>query len=183
MTFLPMPFEIRLAWRDIRPAIKKFLFMISAIGLGVGSVTGIRGFSEALDHSMSRSARDIIAADIAVRMGSLPTEKETRILESLVERGAQLTRVTETLSMASGAEANHPVLATVKAIDPGAYPYYGMVELEPALPFRKTLTDDCALASKEFMIRTGTSLGNLIQIGAGRFRIAAVLKGEPDRIS
>src|SRR5437867_695389 len=171
-----MPLEIRLAWREIRPALKRFIFMISAIGLGVGLLTGIKGFSQALDNAMSRSARDLIAADLAVRMSSLPTEREIEILDLLVRRGAQLTRITETLSMASAGEAHRPVLATVKAVDPGIYPYYGMVELEPARPFREALTDDCALASQEFLIRTGASLGTLVQIGGGRFRLTAVLK-------
>ncbi len=178
-----MSFELRLAWRDIRPELKKFAFMISAIALGVGSLTGIKGFSEALDSAMSRSARDLIAADISVRMSSMPSDKERQVLDSLVQRGAQVTRITETLSMASAAEARRPVLATVKAVDPGIYPYYGEVELDPALALRQTLTDECAIASQEFLIRTGTSVGSHVQIGAGRFRLAAVLKSEPDRIS
>ena len=122
-----MPFEIRLAWREIRPAFKKFLFMIIAIALGVGSVTGIKGFSVALDRAMARSARDLIAADIAVRMNSSPTDKEMQVLDSLVRRGAQVTRTTETLSMASVSGGQRTILVTVKAVDPNLYPYYGKV--------------------------------------------------------
>ena len=181
--FLPMPFEIRLAWREIRPAFKKFLFMIIAIALGVGSVTGIKGFSVALDRAMARSARDLIAADIAVRMNSSPTDKEMQVLDSLVQRGAQVTRTTETLSMASVSGGQRTILVTVKAVDPNLYPYYGKVELEPDAVFCDALTDDSVVASREFLIRSGAGVGSSVQIGFARFRLAAVLKSEPDRIS
>ena len=96
-----MPFELRLAWREIRPAFKRFVFMILAIGVGVGALTGIKGFSSALDHSMARSARDLIAADLSLRTSRMLDENEQKILNRLVEMGAQRTDVTETLSMAS----------------------------------------------------------------------------------
>jgi len=96
-----MPFELRLAWREIRPALKRFVFMILAIGVGVGAVTGIKGFSVALDHAMARSARDLIAADLSLRLNRAPDENEQKVLNQLVERGARRTDVTETLSMAA----------------------------------------------------------------------------------
>src|SRR5512136_345873 len=96
-----MWFEFRMACREIRPAYRKFLFMTVAIALGVGALTGIKGFSQALDHAMMRSARDLIASDLAVRFSSAPKKEEMQVLEGLVRRGAQMTRITETLSMAS----------------------------------------------------------------------------------
>jgi putative ABC transport system permease protein len=178
-----MPFDLRLAWREIRPAFKRFVFMILAIGIGVGALTGIKGFSSALDRSMARSARDLIAADLSLRTSRMLDEKEQEILNQLVEMGAQRTDVTETLSMASIPSGPQPVLVTVKAVDPEFYPFYGSVGLEPVTPLRQALLDDAALVSQEFLIRTGSAVGGSLQIGSGRFRIAAVLKSEPDRLA
>ena len=178
-----MPFELRLAWREIRPAFKRFIFMILAIGVGVGALTGIKGFSTALDHAMARSARDLIAADLALRLNRAPEDNEQKVLDQLVEMGAQRTDVTETLSMASTPSGPQPVLVTVKAVDPEFYPFFGSVELDPVTPLRQALVDDAALVSQEFLIRTGSAVGNSIQIGSGRFRIAAILKSEPDRLA
>src|SRR5512146_2441142 len=94
-----MAFALRMVWRETRPALKRFLFVIAAIALGVAVLTGLKGFSQGLKRSIYRSARDLIAADMAVRMNSLPGQSEVRVLESLVQRGARLTRTTETLSM------------------------------------------------------------------------------------
>ncbi len=177
-----MTFEIRMAWRETRPALKRFMFLIAAIALGVGSLTGLKGFSQALDRSIFKSARDLIAADLAVRLNSLPGQKDLDVLESLVRKGAELTRTTETLSMVSSAKASNPILSDIRAVDPQAYPFYGNVELEPPAPLRKVLNDDAAVVTKDLLVRSGISIGDTIQIGTSLFRIAAVLKSEPDRI-
>ena len=125
-----MTFEIRMAWRETKPAFKRFIFLIAAIALGVGSLTGLKGFSQAMDRSISRSARDLIAADMVVRLSSLPNDEDLRALESLEHRGAELTRTIETLSMVSSAKASDPVLCDIRAVDPRVYPFYGTVELD-----------------------------------------------------
>jgi putative ABC transport system permease protein len=177
-----MIFEIRMAWRETRPAFKRFLFLIAAIALGVGSLTGLKGFSQALDRSISRSARDLIAADMVVRLGSLPTDGDLSVLESLVNRGAELTRTIETLSMVSSAKVSDPILSDIRAVDPQVYPFFGTVELDPPMPLREALTDNSAIAGRDLLVRSGLSIGDRIQIGNNEFRIAAVLKSEPDRI-
>ncbi|NWG14478.1 MAG: FtsX-like permease family protein, partial [Acidobacteria bacterium] len=87
------------------------------------------------------------------------------------------------LSMASADTAAAPVLCTVRAVDPGSYPFYGRVELEPAGHLRDALADDAAVATEELLVRTGLSRGSTVQIGSGRFRVAAILKSEPDRLA
>ncbi len=178
-----MIFEIRMAWRETRPAFKRFVFMIMAIALGVGCLTGLKGFTQALDRSILRSARDLIAADMTARMNTLPTPDEIRLLESLVQRGAELTRTTETLSMTSPLETSDAILCEIRAVDPELYPFYGKVELEPPIAFRQALTDNDTLVSQSFLSRTGVSIGDRVQIGSAEFRITAVLKSEPDRIA
>ena len=43
----PARFEFLMAWRETRPALKRFVFLASIIALGVGSLTGIKGFGHA----------------------------------------------------------------------------------------------------------------------------------------
>jgi putative ABC transport system permease protein len=183
MAVFPFAFEFRLAWRETRPALRKFVFLTAAIALGVGSVTGIKGFSRALDRAMARSARDLIAADILVRFTNSPSPAELQVLQALARLGATMTRVTETLSMASAGSPPQPLLSTIKAVDPEFYPFYGTIELEPAGDFRRILTDDAAVVTREFLIRSRAALGDSMQVGGAHFRIAAVLALEPDRIA
>jgi putative ABC transport system permease protein len=178
-----MGFEIRMAWREIRPAVKRFLFLVSAIALGVAALTGLKGFSQALDRSISKASRDLIAADLAVRMNTTPTPEEMAVLELPLQKGAELTRSTETLSMVLPAGASDPILCNIRAVDPEAYPFFGKVELEPPGPLAGVLSDDAAVVSRDFLTRSGTLLGGTAQIGTVHFRVAAVLKSEPDRLS
>ncbi len=180
---LAMSFELRLAWREIRPSLRRFVFMVSAIALGVASLTGIKGFSVALNRAMAKSARELIAADLAVRTNSRLNPQEIEVLETLVKRGCQMTRFTETLSMVSSPKAPAPLLSNIKAVDPRLYPFYGNVQLDPPLPLSKVLTDDAAIVSPDFLVRMNLSVGETIQIGTGHFRIAGVLKSEPDRLA
>ena len=183
MSRYPFGFEIRLAWRETRPALRKFLFLAAAVAIGVGSVTGIKGFSRALDRSLARSAKSLIASDLVVRFNSAPNAREMQILESVVKRGAETTRVTETLSMASVGKSPQPLLAIVKAVDPRKYPFYGSPELEPTGNLQQVLTDDTAVATIELLIRTRSAVGDTLQLGTAHFRLAAVLRLEPDRIA
>src|SRR5262245_33830245 len=176
-------FELRMAWRETRPALRKFLFMIGAIALGVGALTGITGAAAALDHAMARQARDLIAADVAVRLRSSPSPDEWQALDRLVALGAERTQVTETLSMASAGPGRAPVLVTVKAVEPEHYPYYGTVELEPVGRLAGVLDDSTTVATQEFLMRSGIHVGDTVAIGAASFRVAAVLRSEPDRIA
>jgi putative ABC transport system permease protein len=178
-----MVFELRIAWRETRPVLKRFVFMVAGIAVGVGALTGIKGFSQALEHAISRSAKDLIASDLAVRFNSAPSQADLDALESLEKRGAVMTRVTETLSMASTPEGGIPLLSTIRGVDPRFYPFYGDVELDPQRPLQAVLDDGSAVVSQDFLVRTGSSLGNRVQIGTRTFQIAAVLKSEPDRIA
>ncbi len=178
-----MRIELRMAWREARPAWKRFAFMVVAIALGVAAVTGIRGFGLSLDRAISRSARELVAGDLAVRFSSAPDGQEQAVLDMLVRQGAVRTQVTETLSMAATGDSAAPLLSTIRAVDPGEYPFYGKVELEPPLPLSSALGDGDAAVSRELLTRTGAALGDRLQIGSVSFRIAAVLVGEPDRIA
>jgi putative ABC transport system permease protein len=177
-----MLFELRMVWRETRPALKRFLFMVAAIALGVAVLTGLKGFSRGLNRSIYKSARDLIAADMVVRMNTLANPSEIRVLESLVQQGARLTRSTETLSMVSPANASNPVLSSIRAVDPNEYPFYGSVELDPPASLRQVLTDDAAVVTRDLLVRTGIKVGDFIQLGSLRVRIAAVMKSEPDRL-
>jgi putative ABC transport system permease protein len=80
-----------------------------------------------------------------------------------------------------------PLLVSLKAVDPAEYPYYGKAELEPAMSLEQALHGDSggesAVVAEEFLIRLNARVGQTLRLGGRDFRIAAVLKLEPDRIS
>ena len=47
--------------------------MVLAVAVGVGSLTGVRGFSRSFRHMLLREARTLMAGDLTARVFALPT--------------------------------------------------------------------------------------------------------------
>jgi putative ABC transport system permease protein len=75
------------------------------------------------------------------------------------------------------------LLVSLKAVDTAEYPYYGAAELEPAMSLPQALDGDSAVVAEEFLIRLNARVGQTLRLGGRSFRIAAVLRQEPDRLN
>src|SRR6476660_10465530 len=85
---------IRIAWREMRSSRAKFLFVVLSVAIGVGSLTGVRGFSTSFRHMLLGEARTLMAGDLTARVFALPTpeqEATLRGLEALVFHGTATT--------------------------------------------------------------------------------------------
>ncbi len=121
----------KIAWRESRSSSFKFLFVIFAVAVGVGSLTGVRGFSVAFHDMLLTQARTLMAADLSVRVFELPTPQQTVDMDRLAKSGVDRTWITETVTMASAGDGKPPMLVSVKAVDPKKYPFYGEIRLSP----------------------------------------------------
>ena len=114
-----------------------------------------------------------------------PTANDDRKIDAIKQKipGSRSTWVTETLSMASVPPDPVPLLVALKAVDPAEYPYYGKARLEPDMSLQQALEGDSAVVADEFLIRLNAHVGQTLRLGGRDFKIAAVLRQEPDRIS
>jgi putative ABC transport system permease protein len=178
---LPWSTAARVAWREMRASKTKFAFVLLSVAVGVAALTGVRGFSEAFQKALLGDARGLMAGDISARLFRQTTPNENRQLDAL--KGVERTTVTETVSMASVAGDPVPLLVSLKAVDPAAYPFYGQVVLRPAEKLRDALTDDTVLVDDNLLVRLNTKVGARLKVGNQWFRIAAVIVREPDRMN
>ena len=109
---------LRVAWRECQAAPGKFVFVIVAVAIGVAALTGVRGFTDSFQKSLSGQARTILAADVVARMYRQPTANERKALDALA--GIERTQVTEMVSMASAGSGALSVLWRVQAAAGGA---------------------------------------------------------------
>ncbi len=63
----------RIAWRETRSSLTKFLFVVLAVAAGVGALSGVRGFSESFHSMLTKEARTVMAADLTARQFAMPT--------------------------------------------------------------------------------------------------------------
>ncbi len=173
----------KIAWRDLHASWIKFTFVVIAVALGVGSLTGVRSFSLIFQRTLLAQARTLMAADLSAKDFHRYTDEQLAALDHLKDRGVDHTLVTETVSMASTATNSDPVLVSLKAVDPAKYPYYGSVVLASGKPLRDVLHDNTAVVSEEFLLRDHSHVGDTLHVGNKYFTIADVLRSEPDRIS
>src|SRR5450759_2874581 len=174
---------MRIAWREMRASRAKFLFVVLSVAIGVGSLTGVRGFSSSFRHMLLGEARTLMAGDLTARVFALPTAEQEAALRGLEARGVRRTWITETVTMASSATTADPLLISVKAVDPAAYPYYGVVKLNPPRPLREVLGAQSVVVSDDLLVRLNVRTGDLLHIGGQDFRIAGVMVSEPDRMT
>jgi putative ABC transport system permease protein len=174
---------LKIAWREARLSSARFGFVVLAVAVGVGSLAGVRGFGEEFRRMLLSNARTLMAADMSVRIFGLPTPEQTAALDALQKRGIRETWVTETFTMASSSAVPEPLLVSLKAVDPAVYPFYGAVRLEPAGSLAAAVDSQSVAVSQDLLLRLKTRIGQSIRIGGPDFRVAAVLAGEPDRMT
>lgn len=184
MAGLSFQSALRIATRELRAARGKFLFVVLSVAIGVAALTGVRGFSASFRGALLLRARTIMAADLSARMVQQPTPAEARGLAELQRvDGVRVTPVTEMLSMASNPRTMDPLLVSLKAVDPGNYPFYGKVDLRPAGALRAVLRDDTVVVADDLLLRLHLAIGDGLKLGDRVYRIAAVVTNEPDRLT
>ena len=172
----------KIAWRESRASSIKFVFVILAVAVGVGSLTGVRGFSRAFHDLLLSQARTLMAADLSLRVFSLPDPGQQSALDELSREGVQRTWITETLSMASTGPGHAPMLVSIKAVDPNVYPFYGEIGLDPPGPLSQKLSRDTVAVSDDVLLRLQLKVGDRIRLGGEPFRIVGRVVYEPDRM-
>ncbi len=180
---LPWRTAIRIAFRDAAASRTRFLFLIAAVAVGVGSLAGVRGFSESCRNMLLSNARTLMAADLSVRTFETATPAQLAALEEMEGAGVRRTWITETVSMMGSAGAPAPVLVSVKAVDPSLYPFYGSLQLDPPGTLREKLDAASIGVSEDLLLRLQVKAGDSVRLGASEFRIAAVVRVEPDRMT
>jgi putative ABC transport system permease protein len=174
---------LKIAWREARASGAKFTFVILAVAVGVGALTGVRSFSRGFERMLLKEARTLMAADLSVRVFSLPTPSQQEVMDSLASRRVARTWITETVSMVSRAGSDDPVLVSIKAVEPERYPFYGRLELTPQGDHRQLLGPDSVAVAEDLLIRLDAQVGDAVTVGGEDYRISAVVAVEPDRMA
>ena len=158
-----------------RNSAAKFAFVILAVAVGVGSLTGVRGFSRAFRSMLLKDARTLMAADLSVRVFELPTPAQQKFFDDFTTRSIDRTWITETVSMLSAPQMSAPLLVAVKAVDPAKYPFYGQVTTANNASLPSILEGAGIAVSDDLLVRSGLKEGANVGIVATgtkrRFRL------------
>ena len=145
---------LRLLARESRGSLKRFAFFVACLAVGVAAVVSVAGLSAALAEGVRREARQLLAADVSnSSLRPLPDE-----LDELLDLRPELqrTEIKELVTMAAVARSSGGVgssqLVELKVVE-GTYPFYGVLEIEPAGPLGSLLSADSVVVAPDLLSR------------------------------
>ena len=154
--------------------------LAAALFIAVAAVTTVGFFTDRVDQTLKREANQMLAADLVI-VSDTPLDPgiEARARATGLDTAAVVTLP----SMVLYGEANQ--LAEVKAVAP-AYPLRGELRLaaRPYGPERAAAGGPPrgeAWAEAALFTRLGVRPGAVVELGAARLRLTAVVTREPDR--
>lgn len=185
---MTLPLSLRFAARDLRGGLKGFRIFLACLTLGVTAIAGVGSLSSAITAGIESNARALLGADVEVRVASRAASAEQ--VGWIRGRSEVLSLVRRMRVMARVADGRDQTLIELKAVDDqgaGAYPLYGEIKLEPALPLTDALATRDGLtgviAEATLFARLGVAVGDELTIGDSRLRLTAKIIAEPDRVA
>jgi len=167
-----------MAWRETRAAWRHFTYFFICIALGVAALVGVGLFAANMDRAIQREARSLMAADVELRTTRSLTAEAEAVLRGFDGRGIVRMHLSELVAMAAVRTGTQ--LVELKAVEPG-YPFYGKLRAEPEQALVTLFAGNNVLAEETLLIRLDLKVGDMLKIGRTEFRIAGLLKKEPDR--
>ena len=180
---MSLGFYFRTLARESRGSRGRLVFFIACLAVGVAAVVAVAGLSASLRDGIRREARQLLAADLAVRGDQPIPPQALNAIAALSD--AQRTDVKETVTVAAalarGGQPGASQLVELKVVN-GVYPFYGRLDLRPQRPLHELLTPGTTVVASELLSRLGLKVGDSLLIGGQPFRVAGTVLAEPDRV-
>ncbi len=176
------PVALRFALRELRGGLRGFYVFIACIALGVAAIAGVGSLAGSLGDGLSREGRTILGGDLS--FGLIHRELEPAERDFLASRGR--VSVAATMRAMARKDDGNAALVEIKAVD-GAYPLYGAVKFEPAMPVADALAERNgrfgAAADETLLARLNIAPGAVLNVGDATVELRAALATEPDKFA
>ncbi|WP_069130719.1 ABC transporter permease [Rhodohalobacter halophilus] len=169
------PFSWKLAFRDARPQWKSLLLYTSAVIAGVAALVAILSFRNDVLLTVDDQSRELLGADLEVRMDQPYPEEIQSFFDTL---DANRADAVEFNSMVIFTDEGQNRLSQIRAIS-GPYPMYGQIETLPANASQNYQRDGTALVEQSAMEQFNLQPGDTIQVGNIRVPISGELISVP----
>ena len=178
-------FVARMAWRELRASWRRLIFFFLCLAIGVCAIVTLRSVVAAVRETLTREARALVGADLAVGTNRPWDPKVRAAIEARLARSpvTASSEDIETLSMVRPADARKATarLVELKGVQP-AFPLYGTLTLDGGVPYSHALLQNRGvLVRPELLAQLDIAVGDGIVIGTTRFTVRGVVTAEPGR--
>jgi putative ABC transport system permease protein len=169
-----LPTLWRIARRDLSARIRGLRLLAVCLFLGVATLAAIGSLTAGIADELARRGQTILGGDIQI---AIAQREATEAEKAAFRKAGQLSETVRMRAMAIGSDS---LLAELKAID-APYPLYGQLTLSDGrtakLPDRDGIYIGATLAN-----RLSIRVGSYVRFGQAPFRVAGIIKAEPDRL-
>ena len=179
MTTSTLPLPLRFALRELRGGLSGFLVFLACIALGVAAIAAVGSVSRAMTDGLARQGQAILGGDVAFTLVQRQASPEEL---AFLEKHGTVSEIASLRGMARLADGSDQTLVEIKAVD-SAYPLYGTLSAGDAVDAIAALNAGTALADPELFTRLGVKIGDTIQVGTARLKLAGQISDEPDKLA
>ncbi|THF57123.1 ABC transporter permease [Ollibium composti] len=174
---------VRFALREMRGGLSGFFVFLACIALGVAAIGGVNSVARSIAAGVADQGQVLLGGDMRFELNQREaTPQERAFLSGL----GQVSESAGMRSMARLPDGSDQALVELKAVD-GAYPLFGALETEPALPSEALFAErDGAFgaATQDLLLeRLGLKLGDRLKLGDAEYELRARIVSEPDSLS
>jgi putative ABC transport system permease protein len=174
---------VRFALREMRGGLSGFFVFLACIALGVAAIGGVNSVARSIASGVADQGQVLLGGDMRFELNQREATPQERVFLSGL---GQVSESAGMRSMARLPDGSDQALVELKAVD-GAYPLYGALETDPALPkvalFASRDGVFGAAAQDLLLERLGLKLGDRLKLGDAEYELRARIVSEPDSLS
>jgi putative ABC transport system permease protein len=166
----------KMAWRDSRTSRRRLLLFSCSIILGIAALAAVGSLGVNLNRAIEEQAKTLLGADLVISSREPFTPEAEDLFKQI---GGEQSREISLATMVYFPHTTGTRLVQARGLS-GGFPFYGQFETEPpaaATDFRKP--NGGALAEQSLMAQFGVQVGDEIQLGKLKTRVAARLEKIP----
>lgn len=173
----------KIAQRELRGGLRGFRVFLACLTLGIAAIAAIGSIREGIQTGLENEGAALLGGDAEIQLTYRFADQGELAWMSNVS--LEMSEIVDFRSMAfvDDGGMGQRALTQLKAID-GAYPLYGQVVLEPAVPLGSALAGKDglpgAVMDRVLVERLGLTVGSKFRLGNQIFALGAILKREPD---
>ncbi len=175
----------RIARRELRGGLKGFRIFLACLALGVAAIAAVGSVRTAIEAGLSREGATILGGDAEMSFTyRFADDAERAFMDQIAPRVSETVDFRSMVVIDRAGQAERG-LTQVRGVD-GAYPLYGAVVLDPAIPLDQALamTDRPGAVMDRLLIdRLALEVGDVFRLGTQEFELRAALVAEPDGAS
>lgn len=180
-----MNIAFRIARRELRGGLGGFRIFLACLALGVAAIAAVGSVREAVQAGLMREGAVILGGDAEMSFTYRFADAAERAFMDEIATHVSETVDFRSMVVVDRGDTTERGLTQVRGVD-GAYPLFGEVALEPAMPLADALEvaeRPGAVMDQLLIDRLDLDIGDVFRLGTQEFELRAALLEEPDGAS